>query len=157
MPDAGTNQNAEQIARDQIDRQLEASGWVVQGKNGLNLSAATGVAVRELSSEGGPADYILFAEGRAIGVVEAKKAGTTLSSIADQSARYSYAMNHLPQRWADPFLSPTKAPGSKPSSLISVTPMPGRGLCLRFIVLSNCWNGCNNPTPSGNGYDRCPN
>jgi type I site-specific restriction endonuclease/REP element-mobilizing transposase RayT len=55
-----------------------------------------------MQSHGGPADYILFADGKALGIVEAKKAGTTLSAVAEQSARYTAAMKWIPQRWADP-------------------------------------------------------
>ncbi|HKK17673.1 MAG TPA: DEAD/DEAH box helicase family protein, partial [Opitutales bacterium] len=68
----------------------------------LNLYASTGVAVREVQSEGGPADYMLFVEGKALGIVEAKKVGTTLSAVAEQSARYGKAKEFIPQRWADP-------------------------------------------------------
>lgn len=52
-----TNQNPEQIARDNIDRQLIACGWLVQPKSKINLNAGIGVAVREYSTEVGPADY----------------------------------------------------------------------------------------------------
>ena len=39
-----------------------------------------------MQSHGGPADYILFVDGKALGIVEAKKEGTTLSAVAEQSA-----------------------------------------------------------------------
>jgi type I restriction enzyme R subunit len=67
------NQNPEQIARDQIDRQLRASGWLVQDKARLDLYAGLGVAVREYSTEVGPADYVLFVDLNPVGVVEAKR------------------------------------------------------------------------------------
>lgn len=92
----------EQEAREVIDAQLAAAGWTVQGIKELNLSASRGVAIRELQSMGGPADYVLFVDGKAIGVVEAKKVGTTLSAVAEQSARYTAAKKWIPQRWADP-------------------------------------------------------
>ena len=92
----------EQLARIQIDAQLSAAGWTVQSISDLNLSASRGVAVREMQSHGGPADYILFVDGKALGIVEAKKEGTTLSAVAEQSARYTYAHKWIPQRWADP-------------------------------------------------------
>lgn len=38
------NQNPEQLARDQIDAQLLACGWVIQDKTKVNLSAALGIA-----------------------------------------------------------------------------------------------------------------
>ena len=53
-----TNQNPEQIARDNIDKQLTACGWLIQDKKTINLAAAQGVAVREYSTEVGPADYV---------------------------------------------------------------------------------------------------
>jgi type I restriction enzyme R subunit len=96
------NQNSEQAARESIDAQLRAAGWMVQSLGELNLSASRGVAVREMQSHGGPADYILFVDGKALGIVEAKKEGTTLSAVAEQSARYTAAMKWIPQRWADP-------------------------------------------------------
>lgn len=92
----------EDKAREKIDQQLEAAGWRVQDLPTLNLLAARGVAIREMQSQGGPADYILFVDGKALGVVEAKKGGTTLSAVYEQSARYSYARRWIPQRWADP-------------------------------------------------------
>ncbi|MBK1883542.1 DEAD/DEAH box helicase family protein [Luteolibacter pohnpeiensis] len=90
------------VARKHIDTQLSAAGWIVQSVNELNLAAGKGIAIRELRSEGGPADYVLFVDGKAIGVVEAKKTGETLSHVADQSARYTAAKNWIPQRWTDP-------------------------------------------------------
>lgn len=96
------SETPEQEARRTIDAQLAAAGWVVQDLVGLNLSAARGVAVREMQSQGGPADYVLFVDGKALGVLEAKKAGTTLSGVAEQSQRYTTAKKWIPQRWADP-------------------------------------------------------
>lgn len=49
-----------------------------------------------------PADYVLFVDGKALGILEAKKEGTTLSAVAEQSARYTDARKWIPQRWADP-------------------------------------------------------
>ena len=47
------NQTPEQKARDLIDGQLVACGWVVQDKAKINLNAAVGVAVREYPTEVG--------------------------------------------------------------------------------------------------------
>ena len=46
------NQNPEQKARDNIDKMLVETGWVVQSKKKVDLSAAKGVAVREYQSAG---------------------------------------------------------------------------------------------------------
>lgn len=56
------NQNAEQIARDKIDRQLTCCGWAVQKKSEINLFTGVGVAVRDYITDVGPADYILFVD-----------------------------------------------------------------------------------------------
>ena len=42
----------------------------------MNLAASRGVAVRELSFKGGEPDYTLFVDGKAIGTIEAKPAGS---------------------------------------------------------------------------------
>ena len=57
------NQNPEQLARDKIDSQLVAAGWVVQSKKKIDLSAGLGVAVGEYQTSIGPADYILLDQG----------------------------------------------------------------------------------------------
>ncbi|MCH7760782.1 DEAD/DEAH box helicase family protein [candidate division TA06 bacterium] len=78
----------EEKARQRIDQLLEAAGWKVQDYQELNLGASLGVAVREFPLETGPTDYLLFLDRKAIGVVEAKPVGTTLSGVAEQSEIY---------------------------------------------------------------------
>ena len=73
------NQNPEQLARDKIDSQLVAAGWVVQSKKKIDLSAGLGVAVGEYQTSIGPADYILFIEGKPAGVIEAKPEKVSLT------------------------------------------------------------------------------
>jgi len=68
-----TNQNLEQIARDNIDSQLELAGWQVQSMAKINLSSCLGVAVREYLTDVGFADYVLFVDGKACGIIEAKR------------------------------------------------------------------------------------
>lgn len=85
------NQNLEQIARDNIDKQLIACGWIVQSKTQINLFAGVGVAVREYQTDVGPADYILFVDQKPVGVIEAKKEeeGYRLTVVEEQSAEYA--------------------------------------------------------------------
>ena len=71
----------EQRARVRIDAMLGAAGWVVQDYKAVHLHAAEGVAVRELVTNAGPADYVLFVNRQAVGVIEAKKQGTTLAEL----------------------------------------------------------------------------
>ncbi|MGH9123596.1 MAG: restriction endonuclease subunit R, partial [Acidimicrobiales bacterium] len=78
----------EQLARQNIDRWLEVSGWIVQDYRELNISAGPGVAVREFPLKSGTADYMLYADCRAVGVVEAKPEGHTLTGVETQSGKY---------------------------------------------------------------------
>ena len=78
----------EERARETIDQKLTTAGWIVQDFMQINLGAGPGVAVREFQTASGPADYVLFVDRKALGIVEAKKAGTTLSGVFEQSARY---------------------------------------------------------------------
>ena len=85
------NQNAEEKARDNIDKQLTACGWAVQKRLEINLSASVGVAVREYITDVGPADYILFVDKKPVGVIEAKRAeeGVKLTMHEEQSSEYA--------------------------------------------------------------------
>jgi type I restriction enzyme, R subunit len=59
----------EEKARQEIDRLLTAAGWVVQSRAGMNLWQQRGVAVREAHLQTGYADYLLFVDGKALGVI----------------------------------------------------------------------------------------
>ncbi|MEL5849211.1 MAG: type I restriction-modification enzyme R subunit C-terminal domain-containing protein [Candidatus Igneacidithiobacillus chanchocoensis] len=80
-------------ARQQIDQKLEQAGWVVQDMRQLNLAANLGVAVREYPTDTGPADYVLFVDRQAVGVIEAKRneAGENLTVAEAQTERYANA------------------------------------------------------------------
>ena len=79
----------EDLARESIDRQLAAAGWVVQSLKDMNLYAARGVAVREFMLTTGPVDYLLFVDRKAAGVIEAKREGVPLTGVEPQAERYS--------------------------------------------------------------------
>jgi len=83
----------EKLAREVIDKQLENTGWIIQNYKELNLGAGIGIAIREFPLKTGYADYLLIIDRKAIGVVEAKKAGYTLSGVEDQSERYRDAID----------------------------------------------------------------
>jgi type I restriction enzyme R subunit len=82
----------EQTARQNIDAQLQACGWAVQDYKAMDLSAGRGIALREVPLTTGPCDYLLLVDRKPTGVVEAKKKGTTLSTIAEQSGRYASSL-----------------------------------------------------------------
>jgi len=79
----------EQQARQTIDAMLAAAGWAVQDYKAFDPSASTGIALREVLLKSGRCDYLLLVNRKPVGVVEAKKEGTTLSTVADQSAHYA--------------------------------------------------------------------
>lgn len=83
----------EENARKKIDALLEKAGWLVQDYKDLNLGAAVGIAVREFPLKGaGFADYLLFVERHAIGALEAKPEGTTLSGVSEQTEKYLHSL-----------------------------------------------------------------
>lgn len=111
----------EQEARKAIDRLLEQAGWVVCDATQANIRAARGVAIREFPLPGhgfadrtearaagqgrpasGFADYLLYIDGKAAGVIEAKKAGTTLSGVELQSDKYTKGLPVSLPSWHNP-------------------------------------------------------
>ena len=114
---------------------LEAAGWAVQDARAVNLAASRGVAVREfvMKRPHGRADYLLFLDGRAAGVVEAKKEGETLTGVEQQSAKY---VDGLPDE-LEPAVeggarrSSTSRPGRRRGSRTGSTPSRRAGRCSR--------------------------
>ena len=78
----------EDNARQQIDKMLTESGWIIQDYEDRNLSAGLGIAVREFPLSKDNADYALFIDSQPVGVIEAKRYGHTLSGVVDQSEKY---------------------------------------------------------------------
>ena len=96
----------EQKARQEIDRQLVQCGWQVQDYRQMNISANRGVAVREFPLSTGEADYMLYADAKAIGVIEAKPEDHSLIGVEPQSDKYTLGLPanlphyHLPLPFA---------------------------------------------------------
>ena len=91
------NQNPEQQARDRIDAQLRAAGWAVQKK--IDFSAGAGQAVREWQTDVGPADYVLFVDKKAIGVIEAKRESEGQHLTVHETQTEGYATAKL--KWVN--------------------------------------------------------
>ncbi|HKX93940.1 MAG TPA: hypothetical protein VJM48_04490, partial [Methylibium sp.] len=68
------------------------------------MHASRGVALREfpLDAGHGYADYLLYVDGKACGVVEAKKQGATLTGVELQSARYAQGLPPSLPAWRRP-------------------------------------------------------
>jgi type I restriction enzyme R subunit len=59
-----------------IDGRLKAAGWeIVPFSQEMLSHSLDNVALEELPTANGPADYGLFVAGRSLGIVEAKKVG----------------------------------------------------------------------------------
>ena len=84
----------EEKSRREIDKLLTDAGWKVQDVSEANVTAGRGVAIREfpLKAGHGSADYLLYVDGAAAGVVEAKKEGDTLSGYEIQTEKYSVGL-----------------------------------------------------------------
>ena len=74
-----TSMTPEQKARQKIDQQLDQCGWIVQDYRQMDISAGRGVAVREFPLSTGEADYLLYADAKASGVIETKPEDHTLT------------------------------------------------------------------------------
>ena len=92
----------EDKARENIDALLDSCGWQVQDKSSVNLQAARGIAVRELSFKTGEPDYTLFVDGKAIGTVEAKPVGHSLIGVEEQSEKYVKGVPFGLPAWRSP-------------------------------------------------------
>ena len=90
MCPAGSKNAPEARAREKIDLLLQQAGWMVQFRDEMNLTAGDAIAVAEFKLEKGHGyvDYLLFLDRNAIGVVEAKPAGFSLTSVEVQAKKY---------------------------------------------------------------------
>ena len=97
-------QTPEDRAREQIEQQLLAAGWVVQDTKDLNLTAGRGIAVREFpfASGHGEADYLLYGDRKALGIIEAKKEGDTLTGVEVQTEKYGAGLPSALPAWQRP-------------------------------------------------------
>src|SRR5438132_13849483 len=104
----------EEQARELIDARLAASRWIVQAYRHMNLAAGPGLAVNEFPGAHGPADYLLYVDARAIGVVEAKPVGYPLKGVEGQSASYADGLAAKLPAWRRPLPFPYESTGAVP-------------------------------------------
>lgn len=116
-----------------IDSQLAEAGWVVLDRPALDLSAGLGVAVREMALAGGGfADYLLFVEGRAVGVLEAKKVGHALTGVEVQTALYASSLPRGLMAPVDPLPFQYESTGVETRFTNGLDPKPRSRLVFRF-------------------------
>ena len=93
----------EEKARVDIDRKLQDAGWQVVDRTHYSPTL-TAVAVTEGILKGNlEADYLLFINGKAIGVIEAKRADMPISEKAkEQAENYAHKLFNWYQFWYKP-------------------------------------------------------
>ena len=77
----------ETIARESIDAQLGAAGWTVAVPGSAIGSQPS--ALCESTGDTGRADYLLYLDGNACGILEAKRSDHSLEGVQEQSATYA--------------------------------------------------------------------
>jgi type I restriction enzyme R subunit len=76
--------------KSRIDNRLKQSGWQLKRFSpGLDLETLDKIAVEELPTANGPADYGLFVNGRLLGIIEAKKVTVNPQNVLEQAKRYA--------------------------------------------------------------------
>ena len=100
------NQSAllpEQKARQKIDRMLSDSGWQIVPRDQYTPAVSASAIEEGLLIGNLEADYLLFLDGKAVGVLEAKKETTALSDIvANQAENYTHQLLEWYQYWKNP-------------------------------------------------------
>jgi len=116
----------EEEARAEIDRLLTAAGWSVQDFKAADIHAARGVVLREfqLNPGHGFADYLFYIDGRAAGIIEAKKVGATLTGVELQSARYSKGLPESLPAWRQPLPFVYESTGTETHFTNGLDPVP---------------------------------
>ena len=147
------NQNPEQKARDNIDVLLRQSGWHVQDKKTIDFNAGLGVAVKEYDTDVGPADYALFVDKKAVGVIEAKPEswGHKITTVEEQSGGYAGAtLKWVSNSQPLPYIYESTGVITRFTNGRDPNRVPVRSLA--FIVLKPFRNGLQNLSPYGQDY-----
>ncbi len=84
-----------------IDDMLKRAGWHVCDYKDANIRAYRGVVLRyfPLKPGHGEADYLFYIDGKAAGVIEAKKVGNTLTGVEIQSSKYKKGLPDSLPSW----------------------------------------------------------
>lgn len=116
----------EERARETIDDLLSQGGWLVCDADKANIHASVGVAIREfpLKSGHGFADYLLYINGQAAGVIEAKKEGATQIGVETQSDKYTAGLPDGLPRWSNPLPFSYQSTGAETRFTNGLDPQP---------------------------------
>ena len=128
---------------------LTQAGWNVQDFSKANIQAGQGVAIREfqLKSGYGIADYLLYVDGKAAGVIEAKKEGTTLSGVVTQSDKYKNGHPGPLPAWVRPLPFCYQSTGIETCFTNDLDPISRSRDVFLFIVRIFFISGCRKRLP----------
>ena len=147
-------------ARITIDALLVSAGWHVCNVAQANIHAAVGVAIREfpLNSGYGFADYLLYVNGKACGVIEAKKEGATLTGVELQSSRYAKGLPTTLPAWSRPLPFVWESTGVETHFTNGLDPEPRARSVFAFFrpELLVQWLALLPPMMNGNGASEPP-
>ncbi len=89
--------NEQQTRKGLIDTRLKKAGWtkIIPFSEDLDLSTLNNTAVEEFPTDAGPADYLLFTNGKPIAIVEAKKLTLGPQNVLSQAQRYAQGLNAM--------------------------------------------------------------
>jgi type I restriction enzyme, R subunit len=86
--------------KSRIDTRLKQNGWkLMRFSPALDLNTLDKIAVEELPTANGPADYGLFVGGRLLGIVEAKKVTVNPQNVLEQAKRYAHGVFAAAGEW----------------------------------------------------------
>src|SRR5437773_12136882 len=129
----------EELAREKIDPLLQQCGWILQNRTTINLSASRGVAIREaLLQRRDEVDYLLFVDGKAIGTVEAKPEGYTLTGVEEQSGKYGKGLLDIYPKWREPLPFAYESTGVETQFTNQLDPRRKAATSLPFTSLRLC-------------------
>src|SRR6266478_5365327 len=115
----------EERARKKIDKLLTECGWILQNRSTINLSGGRGIAIREaLVKDRDEVDYLLFVDGKAIGTVEAKPEGFTLTGVEEQSGKYGKGLLDIYPKWREPLSFAYESTGVETQFTNQLDPSP---------------------------------
>ena len=115
----------EHEARARIDEILAAASWHICNVGNANIHASVGVTIREFPLPGhGFADYLLYVNGKAAGVIEAKKEGVTLTGAETQPKKYTQGLPSGLPRWGNPLPVANQSTGVETRFTNGMDPQP---------------------------------
>ncbi|MGN0845513.1 MAG: DEAD/DEAH box helicase family protein [Kiritimatiellia bacterium] len=139
----------EERARIKIDGQLADAGWHVADRSGVTFDH-NAIALAEGLLEGNKeADYLLFVDGKVIGILEAKRSDIDLEAAAgEQAANYAHLIPGEYPSWFDEPKVVLLANGEKillrdavSGEYQPIAAMPTPKKCLELSGVKSYWGG----------------